>query len=239
MKWIFFVAILFFSSTLKAGDISVLLITGGKSFEEAAFFNLFDEMDGLTWKHVTQPDANQMILRRQLNDYDVLVFYDMYQEINEDEKAAWLKMTEDGKALLFLHHSLLSYQQWDEYRTIVGGKYYDEKRYKGTPPSGYSTYRHETKFLVQSAHDDHPVTRGLKSFELFDEVYGNFEVLPQVVPLLLTNHEASGKVIAWVHRYQNSPVIYLQPGHDGHAFSNEDYRLLLGRMIGWLAGTSY
>lgn len=239
MKWIVFIAMLFFSSTLNAGDISVLLISGGKSFEEAAFFNLFDEMDGLTWKHVTQPDANQMILFRQLDDYDVLVFYDMYQEINEDEKEAWLKMTESGKPLLFLHHSLLSYQQWDEYRKIVGGRYYDEKRYKGTPPLGYSTYRHETNFLVQIAQDDHPVISGLKSFELFDEIYGNIEVLPQVVPLLFTDHEASGKIIAWENRYLNSPVIYLQPGHDRHAFNNKHYRSFLYRAIKWLAVTSY
>jgi type 1 glutamine amidotransferase len=53
---------------------------------------------------------------------------------------------------------------------------------------------------------------------------------------LTTDHPTSGKVIAWAHRYKNSPVVYIQLGHGPEAYNNPNYRTLVARSIHWVAG---
>ncbi|MDH3712191.1 MAG: ThuA domain-containing protein, partial [Cyclobacteriaceae bacterium] len=80
------------------------------------------------------------------------------------------------------------------------------------------------------------VTSGLEDFTVFDEVYGNTEVLPDVIPLLGTNHPESTSVIGWENHYRKSRIIYLQPGHGPSIFLDKNYRQLLRQAIMHLSG---
>jgi type 1 glutamine amidotransferase len=139
----------------------------------------------------------------------------MPKTITEAEKVSYHKLLKLGKGLLFLHHSLCSYQDWNEYKTIVGGKYHEEKN---TPQS--STYQQDVSFTVKIADPKHPVTKGIKDFEILDEVYGNTEVLPEVIPLLTTNNSQSSPVIGWTHKKEKSRIVYIALGHDRNAYFN-------------------
>ncbi|KOH46795.1 hypothetical protein NC99_03810 [Sunxiuqinia dokdonensis] len=212
-----------------------MVVTGGHDFDRQAFAGLFDSLEQIVWEELVQPKANQLMLETGFEQYDVLAFYDMFQEISNDEQAAFLKLLEQGKPMLFLHHALVSYQEWDEFQNIVGGRYYDQERYKNTPENGFSTYLHDTNIPVRLLAPEHPVTSGLKDFTLFDEVYGNTWVSPDVTPLLGTNHRESSPIIGWEHTYGASKVIYLQPGHGKSSYENPNYRRLLQNALLYLS----
>jgi uncharacterized protein len=213
--------------------LRILIVTGGHDFEEKAFFQLFNEMEGVTWTHVRfQHDAVRYFKPENAGSYDVMVFYDMHQN-HETHYQDWLKVLEKGKPSIFLHHTLGSYMNWDTYCDIVGGwANFDGKRSKDSP---ISTFKHDVNFKVQIADPNHPITKGLQDFEIYDETYNHFVVNPGVDVLLTTNHPTSGKVIAWTHRYKNSPVVYIQLGHGPGAYNNPNFRILLARSIRWAA----
>ena len=218
-----------------AQQIKVAVITGGHNFDRPTFFEMFDAIDGITWEEVVQPRALQMMVDKSIDDFDVLVFYDMYQTIQPNEKQAFLKLLRKGKPMLFLHHALVSYQNWDEFREIIGGKYYNQKILENRPEHVYSDFLHDTDIKVEILQNQHPVTNGMEDFTVFDEVYGNTEVLPGVIPLLGTNHSKSSPVIAWENHYRKSRIIYIQLGHGTSIFSDENYRKLLHQAIKHLA----
>jgi trehalose utilization protein len=59
-----------------------------------------------------------------------------------------------------------------------------------------------------------------------------------IMPLLKTSHPKSMEFVAWQHKYNNSQIVYLQPGHDYRTYANEEYRKLLLQAIKFLAGTN-
>jgi type 1 glutamine amidotransferase len=136
--------------------------------------------------------------------------------------------------MVFLHHSLASYQKWDEFINIIGGRYHLEDEKKEVQDKMASTYKHDVDLDVKIADPNHPITRDLKDFTIHDEAYGGFTVLPKVHPLLTTNHTESGKFIAWTNKYAKSRVVYIQLGHDHYAFEDPNYRRLVKQAIDWV-----
>lgn len=222
-----------FSATLKAQSVDIMLITGGHSFDTTRFFQLFDRMPNIKYEHFQQPEANSAIAKGKAKEFDVLVFYDMWQSVSDSEKQAYINLTKKGKPMLFLHHSLVSYQDWPEFEKLIGGKYIQKN--PAIPEDEQSTYEHDV-WVYMHAMRNHPVTKGFKMIKLFDEVYGNTRISDDVLPLFKTNHPKSSRVIGWENKFNSSRIVYLQPGHDYRAYESEDYRQLLEQTIKYLAG---
>ncbi len=216
-------------------DLSLLIVTGGHGFERDAFFAMFDALGGVEWSEVAHPQANDSYAPEVADTYDVLVLYDMNQEISDEQKAAFVALLNRGKGLVVLHHALADYQAWEEFETIVGGRYHlapytrDGKEYPA------STFRHDVDITVHIADPDHPVTAGLQEFTIHDEVYGGYSVAPTVHALLTTDHPESSETLAWTNEYGKSRVVTIQLGHDGRAYENASYRKLLQQAIRWVA----
>lgn len=216
----------------QAQPIRLMLVTGGHSYDTLEFFQMFDKMEGLEYEHFEQPAANKLIARTLAKDFDVIVFYDMWQEINLDEKLAYMKMAEQGKPFLFLHHSLVSYQQWPEFEKLIGGRYTEKA--KGVPEEDISTYEHDV-WEYCSIENYTPVTVGFRELRFFDEIYGNVKISENVTPLLRTTHPKSMEYVAWENRYRKSTILYIQPGHDKRTYQEANYRKLLLQGIHYLA----
>jgi type 1 glutamine amidotransferase len=221
--------LIFISMSVSAKRLNVLIVTGGHDFDRKSFFEMFDSFQDMSYAELKHPEANFQLGTIDPKTYDAVVFYDMPKTITDEEKANYYKLLKLGKGLVFLHHSQCSYQEWNEYKTIVGGKYHEEKN---TPQT--STYQHDITFTVKIANSKHPVTRGIKDFEILDEVYGNTEVLPGITPLLTTENPQSSKIIGWTHQKENSRIVYIQPGHDKNAFQNKSYRQLVWQAINFV-----
>lgn len=215
-----------------AQDIRIMLVTGGHSYDTLRFFQMFDAMEGIEYEHFPQPEANKKLTHDRAKDFDLVVFYDMWENIGIEAREAYRRMGEEGKPFLFLHHSLASYQTWPEFEKIIGGRFVTER--KGIEKDDISTYEHDV-WVYSSVEKFTPVTAGFRELRFFDEVYGNVIVSESIVPLLRTRHPQSMDFIAWENRYRNSRVIYIQPGHDKRTYTEPDYRKLLFQAIHYLA----
>ena len=217
-------------------EIRLLVVTGGHDFDKESFYAMLDGFDAMSYEKAVQPHANELYASDSINTFDVLVFYDMFQHISEAQQSAFINVLEQGKGAVFLHHALASYQDWEEYEQIIGGRYILEA---DSADNDASTYQHDVDISVSVMDTIHPVTRGVDDFVLHDEVYGGFRVLDRVHPLLFTHQPQSGEIIGWCHTYRNSRIVYLQPGHDQHAYENPNYQRLLRQAIEWVNDTGF
>ena len=85
------------------------------------FIRYFDSYPDVKYDTVSQPRFNQMISSGMTDNYTALVFYDMWQEITEDQRKSFLELLKKGQGMVFLHHALVAYQHWDEFINIIGG----------------------------------------------------------------------------------------------------------------------
>ena len=215
----------------RAHKIRVLLVTGGHGFEHEPFLDVFRSQPDLVVKEVKQPDAQAWFAPDKADQYDVMVWYDMWQDISEQARKDLLELLNHGKPLVAIHHCIASYQEWPEAIKIVGGKFLLDV----ATGRAISVAKDNGKLNVKLA--DHPVTRFMKDFTLADdEIYGKCEILPGVKPLMSTDNPENNKLLGWVHTYGKSTVVYLQPGHGLATYKDPNYRRLVGQAIRWAAG---
>lgn len=222
-------------SLLAAGQIRVLVVTGGHGFDRPEFFRMFEQNPDISFEAVEHPKAHEALRPEAAARYDVIALYDMWQPIAEEARSNFVARLQEGKGLVVLHHALASYQQWPEYERIIGGKYVLPPPQGSTNRHAASTYQHDLDFRVRIADATHPVTRGVMDFDIHDETYGGFVVAADVHKLLTTDHPTSTPTIGWAKTYSNARVVYLQLGHDKHAFAHPQYRRLLAQAIRWTA----
>ena len=158
-------------------------------------------------------------------------FYDFWQTISEAEKNAYLELTESGKDLLFLHHSLVSFTSWTEFSKIRGGPYP-----VSNPPYSVNEghYRHDIDLLINIYDKNHPVTSGIGDFMIHDEGYSNIRIEDGITPLLKTSHPDCAEMFGWTLTYNNSKVVYLMGGHDKQAYTNENYKKLIRNSLNFI-----
>jgi hypothetical protein len=174
--------------------------------------------------------------RDDLLSYDVVVLYDMAQNITDGQKAKFLSLFDKGVGLVVLHHALGSYQKWPDYEQIIGGRYQEPDPNQGGKVTEAVGWQHDVDIPVVIVATNHPVTAGVGDFMIFDEIYWGFRVGKDVTPLITTTHPKSGKPLAWTRTQGKSRVMFLQLGHGKEAFENGNYRRLLAQGIRWSAG---
>ncbi len=243
---LFFVLLSCFICTVSlAGEpaepaLKTLVITGGHGFDLPAFGKVFDAPRDIEWKHAVyggkKNDANAIFSGDGWKSYDVFVFYDMVQNLPESTKKGISSLCTAGKGIVMLHHTLAANQKWPEYSRIVGGKYLLKPETINGTAYPQSTYKHGLDIDVAVPDPAHPITWGIKPFTIHDETYNHYYVAPNVTPLLTTDHPTSEKVIAWTHNYRNSRVVFIQHGHDAHAYRNPVFKTLVARSIRYTAG---
>lgn len=233
MKPFIIVIFISFSGLISiAQPVKIMVATSGHNDNSKSFIELIDSFEGVEYEVFIQPDANQKLAKDLAKDFDVLVFYDKWQDISDEEKRAYLQLTEKGKPFLFIHHSIASYQNWPEFEKLIGGKYFEKAR--DVSEELLST-KEEDVWLYANIENYTAVTVGFDQIRFFDEAYDNVRVSENVIPLLRTRHPKSIEFIAWQHKYKASDVVYIQPGFDYRTFESDDYRKLIKQAILFLA----
>ena len=121
----------------------------GRARLSHAFYTLF-EQDGLTWDHAV---SNEEAFRKTCADATTRSCSTTAPQISPEGQAHFREFVEAGGGLLVLHHAIISYQDSDWFRDLVGGRYLldtiDGKR--------ASTYLHDQDMNVRVAtpHRDH------------------------------------------------------------------------------------
>lgn len=253
-------------------------MTKGHPFDVSAFFEVFDSIDGIRWTHVEHPAALALVEPSKAAEFDVFVMYDMpgITFTRDDPPAAFAspppgytdafrRLLDDGKGMVFLHHSIAGWPAWAEYADIVGGRFhYQPAVLEGVayPDSGY---RHDVHHTVEILDPSHPICDGLDaSFSLIDEVY-LFPVLEdRVHPIMRStydfvddnfysadrairgtrddrtgwHHPPGSSLVAWTKTVGASPIAYVQFGDGPATYADPNYRRIVANAIRWAANPS-
>jgi type 1 glutamine amidotransferase len=222
-------ALLALGAAVQTSPVRLLVVTGGHDYE-TSFYTLFEGYPGLVWDHAT---SNQAAFKQKIvPKYDVLLLYDMSQDLDEKGRENLRAFAEGGKGLVVLHHALVSYQAWPWWsKEVVGGRYWLQK--EGDVP--VSTYKHDEELRV-SAVAEHPITAGMGPFQITDETYKGMWISPAVKVLLKTDNPTSDGPVAWVSPFEKSRVVCIQLGHDSKAHRHTAFREIIRRAIFWSAG---
>jgi type 1 glutamine amidotransferase len=216
--------------------IKVVVVTAGHGFKKEPFFAIFESPDNIEYVEAEQKDHSELFEDISGWDYDVIVLYNMTQEISPARQENFTALLNRGVGLVALHHSIGAYQKWPEYRKIIGGRYYLNAMEEHGVMHPKSAYKHGLDISVQVKDSRHPITRRMNDFVIHDEAYKKCVFEKDNHVLLTTNHPASDESLCWVRRYGQARVCYIQLGHDPAAYENESYRTLVPRAIRWSAG---
>lgn len=252
--------------------IRTLVVTRGHRFVRDAFYALFEALPDVDACHVEHPAAQAFFTPEMASDWDVYVLYDMPGiQFHADRSPPTLvappdrfvdgfrRLLDVGHGFVFLHHALAGWPAWDDYASILGGRFLYQP--DGDQPD--SGYRLDVKAHIAVVDPDHPVVAGLgEGFDLVDELYLAQISEDQVEPLLRSDfdfvdqnffstanavaghrgsregwsHPPGSNLVGWVRPHPASRIVYLQPGDGPEAYANPHYRTLLGNAIGWAAG---
>lgn len=234
LMMLFSINLLFSGSSSK--PVRILVITGGHGYKVEQFNEMLNSMGPeITWEVAELPGAFEMFRPENRMKYDVLVFYHMWQKITDEQANTFSECIKSGKPVVALHHSICAFDDWPEYRNIIGGKYFHKPTTINGKEYPACSYIHDLHFNVKNVNPKHPVTKGVPDFEIFDETYKGYYVADDVTPLLTTDEPSSTPIIGWAKTYGKSRIVVLQSGHDFPTFENPNYRKLLRQAIVWVS----
>ncbi len=221
---------------LPSERIKVAVVTGGHNFEQKPFLEMFNSFDGIRYVHVALKDDSEIF--EDIDDwpYDVIVLYNMTQKISPKRRKNFVSLLDKGVGLVALHHSIAAFQEWPEYRKIIGARYFLSDVVENGITYKRCTYKHDVTFAVKVEDKNHPITRALDDFTINDETYKGYLVDRDNLLLLSTDEPSNNESICWTRKYGNSKVVYIQAGHGSKAYKNENYRTLVANAIKWSDG---
>lgn len=181
-------------------------------------------------------------------EYDVIAFYNYQQstpssegdQFSRDIRVEWERVDvkgslealgENGQGILMLHHALTAFPKWQYWLDICGMG----DTTKAYQPGAES--RTDQDLHIEVVDPDHPITRGMESWDMIDETYNFADTGEGSEVLLRVDHPQSMNTIAWTRKHKEARVFCLQSGHDNQTFTDPNFRKVLGRGVHWLAGT--
>ncbi len=165
-----------------------------------------------------------------LDGYDaILLNYYNWQRPGITPKARenLTRFVKDGKGLIAFHFSVRAFEDWPEYRDLVGRIW---TKGSGHGPRGTFKARVKAK--------DHPITQGTSDFEADDELYAKLVGDAPINVLVEADSEWSKQTepIAWTLDYGKGRVFGFMLGHDAKACRDPNFARLLQRGTAWAAG---
>jgi type 1 glutamine amidotransferase len=230
---------LFFPLTSSAADkapqIKVLLVTGddvspAHNWKEttAALREVF-ESSGRFEVRVSE-DPGILESAASLKRYD-LVFLNLYNRklptLTDAAKENLLNFVKSGKGFTVAHLASASFKEWDEFRKMCG-------RYWVMGKSGHGP---RSVFKATIADKNHPITQGLKDFEVDDELYAKLQGDESIHVLVEAYSDWSKRTepLAFIREYGKGRVFHEAFGHDGKAIKTPSVTKIILRGCEWAA----
>jgi type 1 glutamine amidotransferase len=179
---------------------------------------------------VTVVEDFNALARPDLKTYDVVVLHFMPWKVEPPSEAcreALKAFVSSGKGLVLVHFACGAFPGWDEFVKIAGRAY--DKTLRGHDPHG--------AFEVKIVKPDHPIVKGMASFETVDELYtclgGDTPI--EVLASSTSKVDKKDYAMAFVLTYGKGRVFHSPLGHSVKAFP-EPVRMLFRRGTAWAAG---
>jgi type 1 glutamine amidotransferase len=227
--------------------VSVLIITGdhGHKWKETTPF-LKDLLTKAGHKVDVTERPRLDLIPANLAKYDVLLFN--YKDTprgktenpdsvwNDDNKRAFTSAISGGKGLVVYHHASSAFTGTSDF----------DREFEKLSAGGWRKQGHHGKMhkFTLTTRKEHPITRGIKSFEHGrDELYQN-SLIPEGAEVLVTAYSDLAKdpkntgkdePMVWIAKYGKGRVCQNALGHDVEAMQSPGFKTLLIRCVEWAA----
>ena len=160
----------------------------------------------------------------KLAKFDGLVLFANIDKIEDDQAKALLNYVASGKGFVPLHCASYCFRNNDDVVALMGGQF---QRH------GTGTFRVATT----EAGKTHPLLKGYRGFESFDETYVHTKHNEKDRVVLETRAEGEGQEPwTWVRTHGQGRVFYTAWGHDERTWGNAGFQNLVERGIRWACG---
>ena len=164
------------------------------------------------------------LAKKPLRGYHVILQnYVNWQDrrpLSDASKAAFTNFVSSGGGLVLVHFANGAFHyslpqaaasDWPEYRRLVR-RVWNHEPAGGQPASSHDAFG---RFAVNFTATQHPVTAGLKAFEVSDELYFNQHGSEPIEPLITAVSTASKREepLAWAYQYGEGRIFQTLLGH--------------------------
>ena len=146
-------------------------------------------------------------------------------ELDALDADALLRYVMGGGGLLVLHTGVICFDAQPTWHHLVGASWSWER--SSHPPVT------EVEVTVTEAGRRHPVTAGIESFRVHDEVYGFLDTVGDLVPLVTASHGGATHPLVWARCQGRGRVVTDVLGHSSESMTNPSHRALLGQALSW------
>ncbi len=171
---------------------------------------------------LTYTDRTSDLNASTLAAYDGLTVYANTTEISPGEEAALLEYVAGGKGFIPLHCASYCFLNSPRYIELVGAQF----------------LRHGTGvFRTTIAEPEHPILRGFRGFESWDETYVHTKHNEKDrIVLEVRDEKGASEPWSWVRTQGKGRVFYTAWGHDERTWSHPGFQSLVERGIRWAVG---
>lgn len=163
----------------------------------------------------------------RLAEYDVLVTLspiidsttraDDSDELTTARMNAVTEFVRSGKGCVAIHLAAAAFNE--DFTKMIGGRFITH------PPI--------QEFVIQVDDPRHPITKGIPSFTVVDELYITDHDPASIHILLSASFEGKRSPMTWVKPYGSGRVVYIAPGHDFRTFLNPLFLQLVEHAVRW------
>lgn len=223
-------------AVMEEQGIRVLILSGRNNHDwkqtEAVLQRMLQTHEKFHADLTIRPDT---LTFQSLQPYDVLVSnWNSWPEKNlrwsETTEKGLLEFIRQGGGLVTFHASSSAFYTWDEFREISTASWEEHTHHGKMSP-----------VRVEIHSQDHPVTRGLSDFFIFDELWMDARSNDRYTPLAYASkadeEELAGEKqeAAMVAEYGKGRIFHTILGHDARTMRNTGFETLLIRGIEWAA----
>lgn len=219
----------------KPAPIKVLLIAG----DDVAPYHDWREISEKTREVLAGSDRfdvkvseDPLILESNaaLKNYDVIVwtmFHRGTPEMTEQAKTNLMNFVKGGKGFYVQHLGSASFPQWDEFGKMCGRKWV----------MGTSGHNPRSVFEAKIANKNHPITKGMTNFKIFDELYSKLQGDTEIEVLVSAYSDFSEKEepLVFTTPYGKGRCVQNAFGHDFKAIMNPSMQQLIRNGVEWAA----
>ncbi len=153
-----------------------------------------------------------------------------YIRPSETQREAYRNYVASGRPILGWHGGIASYDDWPEFGRLLGVRW----DWKVTAHTEYADWQ------VEVLPTGHPVIEGVESYALMDELYYNFQIMPDLEYVIHARADFHGIYFPMILTGEGGRIggagkmAYLANGHSMESFASPAFRRVARNTIGWL-----
>lgn len=155
-----------------------------------------------------------------LSRYDGIIIYANHAAIQPDQEKALLDYVSAGHGLVAVHSASYCFLNSPSYLSLIGGQF-----------KSHGSGEFQERYVDSQV--EHPILKGLKPIESWDETYVHTKLGPDRV--LLSERVEGDRVEpwTWVRSQGKGRVFYTAWGHDHRTWNNAGFQALIEHAIHW------